>query len=195
MSNISRRKFLKGAGVAALAVAAAGVLAGCSGSTSVPDKPTPGVPDKTVKIKYMLGVQMVNGEPVEISVNGLATYVTYETIKANIPADAAADYDCAKKNYDIEKDGTVTVNLQKKASAKPTKQVMIRYYEGTRQLDSGEITDFINYQDVEEDATKIDLTKLELEKTSYKLDESAADNGIIKAEGKKLYADVYVQEK
>ena len=33
MSNISRRKFLKGAGVAALAVAAAGVLAGCGSST------------------------------------------------------------------------------------------------------------------------------------------------------------------
>ena len=32
MSNISRRKFLKGAGVAVLAVAASGVLAGCSGS-------------------------------------------------------------------------------------------------------------------------------------------------------------------
>lgn len=30
MSNISRRKFLKGAGVAVLAVAASGVLAGCS---------------------------------------------------------------------------------------------------------------------------------------------------------------------
>lgn len=72
---------------------------------------------------------------------------------------------------------------------------MIRYYKGTNQLDSGEFTDFINYQDVEEDATKIDLTKLELEKTGYKLDERAADNGIIKAEGKKLYADVYVQEK
>lgn len=195
MSKISRRNFIKGAGVAALAVAAAGVLAGCSGSTSVPDKTTPGVPDKTVHINYLIGVQTVNGTLVDISVNGLATYVTYETIKANIPANAAADYDCAKKNYDIEKDGTVTVKLQKKASAKPTKQVMIRYHEGTRQLDSGEITDFINYQDVEEDATKIDLTKLELEKTSYKLDESAADNGIIKAEGKKLYADVYVQEK
>ena len=195
MSNISRRKFLKGAGVAALAVAASGVLAGCSGSTSVPDKPTPGVPDKTVHINYLIGVQTVNGTLVDISVNGLATYVTYETIKANIPADAAADYDCAKKNYDIEKDGTVTVNLQKKASAKPTKQVMIRYHEGTNQLDSGEITDFINYQDVEEDATKIDLTKLELEKTGYKLDEGAAVNGMIKAEGKKLYADVYVQKK
>ena len=67
MSNISRRQFLKGAGVATLAVAAAGVLAGCS---NVPDKPTPGVPDKTVHIYYMIGVQPVNGEPVEISVNG-----------------------------------------------------------------------------------------------------------------------------
>lgn len=118
MSNISRRKFLKGAGVAALAVAAAGVLAGCSGNTSVPDKPIPGVPDKTVHINYLIGVQTVNGTLVDITVNGLATSVTYETIHANIPANAAADYDCAKKNYDIEKDGTVTVKLQKKASAK-----------------------------------------------------------------------------
>ena len=192
MSNISRRQFLKGAGVATLAVAAAGVLAGCS---NVPDKPTPGVPDKTVHIYYMIGVQPVNGEPVEISVNGLATYVTYETIHANIPANAAADYDCAKKNYDIEKDGTVTVKLQKKASAKPTKQVMIRYHEGTRQLDSGEITDFINYQDVEEDATKIDLSKLGLEKTDYKLADGTENSGIIKTEGKKFYAEVYLQKK
>ncbi len=36
MSNISRRKFLKGAGVAALAVAAAGVLAGCSNEPMSP---------------------------------------------------------------------------------------------------------------------------------------------------------------
>ena len=41
MSNISRRKFLKGAGVAALAVAAAGVLTGCSGNDIpvTPNKP------------------------------------------------------------------------------------------------------------------------------------------------------------
>ena len=188
MSNISRRKFLKGAGVAALAVAAAGVLTGC---TSVPDKPTPGVPDKTVKIKYMLGVQMVNGEPVEISVNGLATYVTYETIKANIPADAAADYDCAKKNYDIEKDGTVTVKLQKKASAKPTKPVEIRYYEGTKPVGG---TDLIYSLDVDEEATVVNLNKLGLEKTGYKLADGV-ESGIIKAEGKKFYADVYVEAK
>ena len=191
MSNISRRKFLKGAGVAALAVAAAGVLAGCSGNTSVPDKPTPGVPDKTVYLYYMIGVQPVNGEPVEISVNGLATYVTYETIKANIPADAAADYDCAKKNYDIEKDGTVTVKLQKKASAKPTKPVDIKYYEGTNPIGG---TDLIYSLDVDEDAKKIDLNKLGLEKTGYKLADGVA-SGIIKAEGKKFYAEVYVQKK
>ena len=191
MSNISRRKFLKGAGVAALAVAAAGVLAGCSGSTGVSDKPTPGVPDKTVKIKYMLGVQMVNGEPVEISVNGLATYVTYETIQKNIPADAAADYDCAKKNYDIDKDGTVTVVLQKKATAKPTKSVEIRYYNGTTEVGG---TNLVYSLEVDEDAKKIDLSKLELEKTGYKLADGV-ESGIIKAEGTKFYADVYVEKK
>ena len=191
MSNISRRKFLKGAGVAALAVAAAGVLAGCSGSTSVPDKTTPGVPDKTVYIYYMIGVQPVNGEPVEISVNGLATYVTYETIKANIPADAAADYDCAKKNYNIEKDGTVTVKLQKKASAKPTKTVEIRYYYGTTEVGG---TDLVYSLEVDEEATVVNLSKLELEKTGYKLADGV-ESGIIKAEGKKFYAEVYVQKK
>ena len=192
MSNISRRKFLKGAGVAALAVAAAGVLAGCSGSTSVPDKTTPGVPDKTVHINYLIGVQTVNGTLVDISVNGLATYVTYETIKANIPANAAADYDCAKKNYNIEKDGTVTVKLQKKASAKPTKTVEIRYYNGTTEVGG---TDLVYSLDVDEEATVVNLSKLGLEKAGYKLDERAAENGIIKAEGEKFYAEVYVQNK
>ena len=190
MSNISRRKFLKGAGVAALAVAAAGVLAGCS---NVPDKPTPGVPDKTVHIYYMIGVQPVNGEPVEISVNGLATYVTYETIKANIPANVAADYDCAKKNYDIEKDGTVTVKLQKKAPAKPNKKpVEIKYYMGTMEVGG---TELIYSLDVDEEATVVNLSKLGLEKTDYKLVDGVNSGIIQKANDGKLYVEVYVQEK
>ena len=196
MSNISRRQFLKGAGVATLAVAAAGVLAGCS---NVPDKPTPGVPDKTVHIYYMIGVQPVNGEPVEISVNGLATYVTYETIKANIPANAAADYDCAKKNYDIEKDGTVTVKLQKKASAKPQKPVKITYTTGTSEIKGG--TDFMFYElEVDENATA--LTQEQLDSLANKngkyrvlnnteLFGGMTQNGIIK-DG---VATVYVEEK
>ena len=189
MSNISRRQFLKGAGVATLAVAAAGVLAGCS---NVPDKPTPGVPDKTVHIYYMIGVQPVNGEPVDITVNGLATYVTYETIHANIPANVAADYDCAKKNYDIEKDGTVTVKLQKKASAKPTKTVEIRYYKGTNPVGG---TELIYSLDVDEEATVVNLSKLGLEKTDYKLVDGVNSGIIQKANDGKLYVEVYVQEK
>ena len=39
MSNISRRDFLKTAGVMTLAVAAAGVLAGCEGNTAKPEVP------------------------------------------------------------------------------------------------------------------------------------------------------------
>lgn len=192
MSNISRRKFLKGAGVAALAVAAAGVLAGCSGNTDVPDKPTPGVPDKTVRVYYLINVQPVNGEPVEITVNGLATYVTYETIKKNIPAEVAADYDCANQNYDIGKDGTVKVVLQqKKAPAKPQKTVNIRYYCGTLEIGG---TELIYSLDVDEDASVVNLSKLGLEKTDYKLADGN-DGKIYPAADGKLYVDVYVQKK
>ena len=49
MSNISRRQFLKGAGVATLAVAAAGMLAGCS-KEDVPV--VPGVTSETVEIRF-----------------------------------------------------------------------------------------------------------------------------------------------
>ena len=195
MSNISRRKFLKGAGVAALAVAAAGVLAGCS---NVPDKPTPGVPDKTVHIYYMIGVQPVNGEPVDIPVNGLATYVTYETIQANIPANVPADYYCAKKNYDIEKDGTVTVKLQKKASAKTKKPITIEYNYGTGTIDGG--TDFKFYTlEVDENATALtqeQLDSLPSENCAYRIlkaDEKffGKSQGIIK-DG---VATVYIEKK
>ncbi len=199
MSNISRRKFLKGAGVAALAVAAAGVLTGCSGSTDVPDKPTPGVPDKTVRVYYLINVQPVNGEPVEITVNGLATYVTYETIQKNIPADVAADYDCAKQNYNIGKDNTVKVVLQKKAPAKTTKPVKIKYTTGTEEIKGG--TDFMFYElEVDENATALtqkQLDSLANENGKYRVLNATelfggmTQNGIIK-DG---VATVYVEEK
>ena len=72
MSNISRRQFLKGAGVATLAVAAAGVLAGCSGP-DVPDVPdVPGVTTRPVTVIFMKdegnGVTNVVGETAKIDV-------------------------------------------------------------------------------------------------------------------------------
>ena len=57
LDMISRRRFLKSAGVAALAVAAAGVLAGCDGNSSskVPDTEVPDVPGTTSKkVKIIL---------------------------------------------------------------------------------------------------------------------------------------------
>ena len=72
MSNISRRQFLKGAGVATLAVAAAGVLAGCSGNAG-PDVPdVPGVTTRPVTVIFMKdegnGVTNVVGETAKIDV-------------------------------------------------------------------------------------------------------------------------------
>ena len=122
---------------------------------------------------------------------GLTADQIAETIKANIPADAAADYDCAKKNYDIEKDGTVTVVLQEKASAKPMKTVEIRYYNGTTEVGG---TNLVYSLEVDEDAKKIDLSELELEKAGYKV-MSGVESGIIKVEDGKFYAEVYVEEK
>lgn len=51
MSNMSRRKFLKGAGVAALAVAAAGVLAGCSDAGADDKVPGTDIPETPVTSK------------------------------------------------------------------------------------------------------------------------------------------------
>ena len=82
-------------------------------------------------------------------------------------------------------------SCRKKASAKPTKPVEIRYYEGTKPVGG---TDLIYSLDVDEEATVVNLSKLGLEKTGYKLADGV-ESGIIKAEGKKFYADVYVEAK
>ena len=61
MSNISRRDFLKTAGVMTLAVAAAGVLAGCEGQTTEPEtpviKPDQGLTETTEIGKFSFSVQ------------------------------------------------------------------------------------------------------------------------------------------
>lgn len=71
------------------------------------------------------------------------------------------------------------------------RRLEIRYYEGTNPVGG---TELIYSLDVDEEATVVNLSKLGLEKTGYKLAENEA-NGIIKTEGKKFYAEVYVQEK
>ena len=162
MSNISRRKFLKGAGVAALAVAAAGVLAGCS------DQSTPDTGKKrTIKLKYMVTTNRESiVRDVTIEVPALAETVTFATIQANVPADLK-DYEFdSTEDKKIPADGVVVIKMHKKAAAKPMKKVTIKYTTGTSEVIS---TDFKFYElEVDENATAL---------TQEQLDSLANKNG------------------
>ena len=135
MSNISRRKFLKGAGVAALAVAAAGVLAGCS------DQSTPDTGKKRpITLKYMVtkGGSIVKDVPIEVP--ALADTVTFATIKENVPADLK-DYEFdSTEDKKIPNDGVVVIKMHKKAAAKPQKPVTIEYVYSTSAPDDAKFT-------------------------------------------------------
>lgn len=190
MSNISRRKFLKGAGVAALAVAAAGVLAGCS------DQSTPDTGKKRpIKLKYMVTTQhesIVKDVPIEVP--ALADTVTFATIQANVPAELK-DYEFNSTEDKKIIDGVVVIKMHKKAAAKPT--VTIKYTTGTSDVIS---TDFKFYElEVDENATALtqeQLDSLPSENCAYRILEAdekffGYSQGVIK-DG---VATVYVEAK
>ena len=182
MSNISRRKFLKGAGVAALAVAAAGVLAGCS------DQSTPDTGKKRpIKLKYMVTKGGSTVRDVTIEVPALAETVTFATIQANVPADLK-DYEFDSiEDKKIPADGVVVIKMHKKAVVKPTKKVKITYTTGTSEVIS---TDFELYElEVDADAkylTQAQLDSLPSKNGKYKVLNATelfggmTQNGIIK---------------
>ena len=115
MSNISRRQFLKGAGVAALAVAAAGVLAGCS------DQSTPDVSEKKKKVtlKYYSRSEGKVFGSVDIEVGVLVDSISYTTIQEKKPADTKDFYIVDTTDYKIPADGTVWINMNMNETAKP----------------------------------------------------------------------------
>ena len=195
MSNISRRKFLKGAGVAALAVAAAGVLAGCS-DQSAPDTGK----ERPIKLKYMVTTNHESiVRDVPISVSALADTVTFKTIQENVPADLK-DYEFeSTEDKKIPADGVVVIKMHKKAPAKTTKSVKIKYTTGTEEIKGG--TDFMFYDlEVDENATALtqkQLDSLANENGKYRVLDATelfggmTQNGIIK-DG---VATVYVEKK
>ena len=109
MSNISRRSFLKGAGAAALAVAAAGVLAGCSKDEA----------EREVKLKYLdTKAGKVLGDVI-IKVPVLTKTVSFATILENKPA-AAEGYDFeSTEDKEIPNTSIVTVKMVKKVNLQP----------------------------------------------------------------------------
>ena len=153
MSNISRRKFLKGAGVAALAVAAAGVLAGCSGN-DVPSIPDVTVKDVTVKFvdrngKEVGSTVVKNVKVTEPNMNSSAVKAPEGYVVA-ILGDQPIDW----------KKQTVTFTVDKKE----TKKVQVQYYE----RGNGEVgTEIV---EVEKDAINFNAKLLKEIPEGYKLD-------------------------
>ena len=117
MSNISRRKFLKGAGAAALAVAATGVLAGCSKDD------TPVIPDLTKEVKVIF---MCDGAPVgkdgSVVVGKDAKTVPVSKIKAEqIPQGYTVESTGELKIEVIDGKEAVRVTVSKIITTRPIK--------------------------------------------------------------------------
>ena len=163
MSNISRRKFLKGAGVAALAVAAAGVLAGCSGN----DVPSiPGVTAKDVTVKFVDRDGKEVGTTVVKNVKLTETKMNSNDVKApegyvvGIVGDQFIDW---------EKQ-TVTFTVDKKETKKETDKVTVNYYyRGVAGVDGSE-TVGTEVLEVEKGATKFNTSELKKIPEGFKLD-------------------------
>lgn len=154
MSNISRRQFLKGAGVATLAVAAAGVLAGCSKD----DIPViPGVTAKDVTVKFVDRDGKEVGSIVVENVKLTETKMNSNDVKAPegyvIGIVGDMDIDWTKQ--------TVTFTVDKK----DTKKVQVQYYN--REGDGEVGTEII---EVEKDAANFNTSLLKEIPEGYKLD-------------------------
>ena len=127
-SNISRRQFLKGAGAAALAVAATGVLAGCS-KDDIPDTPdTPVIPEVTKEVKVIF---MCNGATAgndgSVVVKKDAKTVPVSLIKAEqIPQGYTVESTGELKIKEIDGKECVLVTLKKIATSK---NVTVAFYD------------------------------------------------------------------
>ena len=159
MSNISRRKFLKGAGVAALAVAAAGVLAGCSGNDvpSIPD-----VTAKNVTVKFVDRKGKEVGTTVVKNVKLTETKMNSNDVQApegyvvGIVGDQFIDWD----------NQTVTFTVDKKETDKVTVNY---YYRGVAGVDGSENVG-TEILEVEKGATKFNTSELKEIPEGFKLD-------------------------
>jgi len=128
MSNISRRQFLKGAGAAALAVAATGVLAGCS-KDDIPDTPdTPVIPEVTKEVKVIFICNGATaGKDGSVVVKKDAKTVPVSLIKAEqIPQGYTVESTGELKIKEIDGKECVLVTLKKIATSK---NVTVAFYD------------------------------------------------------------------
>ena len=159
MSNISRRQFLKGAGVATLAVAAAGMLAGCT-KEDIPDVPViPEVTTRPVSVIFMEdrgnGKTYTVGEPVKVEVLKTDKNVKAANIdKKLIPE--GYELENEKAEVEIRKDETkgeyAFVFIKK---VKTTKTIEVKTFEAPNTFGTATA-------EVEPDATGVYLSQIQL---------------------------------
>ena len=122
MSNISRRQFLKSAGVATLAVAAAGMMAGCS------KEDAPVIPEVTKEVKVIFICNGATaGKDGSVVVKKDAKTVPVSLIKAEqIPQGYTVESTGELKIKEIDGKECVLVTLKKIAT---TKKVTVAFYD------------------------------------------------------------------
>lgn len=123
MSNkISRRSFMKGAGTAALAVAAAGVLAGCSNDSVIES-----VEKKEIRVVFALSNGQTVGEYKTMKVAKDASGIDASQIdKAIIPAGYSVVSTGNLKIENVAGKDTVTVIVKQDPT---TKKITVKFYD------------------------------------------------------------------
>ena len=165
MSNISRRKFLKGAGVAALAVAAAGVLTGCgnNGGNKVTPAPTPTT--KPVQVEYVLGdfVTVVGSQTINVDVTKLDE-PTISSKELTLPEKLQKDYSIVAGNYPINKgkDGEYSLRVIVRETKSQVPVVFYVKYFGGTETDVTEQVLKGRTVLVDADATTVDVSDVQL---------------------------------
>ena len=179
MSNISRRKFLKGAGVAALAVAAAGVLTGCgsNGGNKVTPAPTPTT--KPVQVKYVLGdfVTVVGSQTINVDITKLDE-PTISSKELTLPEKYQKDYSIVAGNYPITKgkDGEYSLMV----IVRETKGLVpvVFYVKSAFNSDETDVTEQVlpgRKVLVDADATTVDVSDVQLpDNCGYKIMDNTA---------------------
>ena len=150
MSNkISRRSFMKGAGTAALAVAAAGVLAGCSNDSVIES-----VEKKEIRVVFALSNGQTVGEYKTMKVAKDASGIDASQIdKAIIPAGYSVVSTGNLKIENVAGKDTVTVIVKQDPT---TKKITVKFYDmdkGTFLTETATITVGI-------DATTVDTANV-----------------------------------
>ena len=139
MSNISRRKFLKGAGVAALAVAAAGVLTGCSGN----DVPSiPGVTAKDITVNFvdydgkLIGSDLKKNVPVDQYNMNSSEVTAPKGYVIAIVGDSKIDWDNQTVTFTVKEAPKATINYYCEAENKAVGEEILYVDEGATSVNT-----------------------------------------------------------